>query len=98
MIIILIVYRMYFLLKEMFFLSVAVLYTHKYAGAGPMQVYREARGRYWSLLYHPLPYHLETGLTKLEAPILLTLLTASSLPGFLLSASLHPELQAPFMP
>lgn len=64
----------------------------------PMQVYREARGRYWSLLYHPLPYHLETGLTKLEAPISLTLLAANSLPGFLLSASLHPELQAPFMP
>lgn len=47
----------------------------------PMQVYIGARGRYWSLLYHPLPYHLETGLTKLEAPISLTLLAADSRPG-----------------
>lgn len=30
-----------------------------------MQVYIEARGRHWGLLYHSLPYHLDTGLTKL---------------------------------
>lgn len=35
---------MYFFLKEMFFLSVAVLYTHKYAGAGAHAgVYRGQR-------------------------------------------------------